>query len=149
MKAFERTTTQGTSTIPAREALAEINHAMMEGKRDVREMEHGGNHTRIAYKDGSTVTFNRIDVADDHFDTKPEPVEGEVADWGGTFSNWEMMHRMFLGETRYGIKLRARCSKGILGDLGVKGNRPLRTKSQILNGKYADHYTFCPRCETK
>ncbi|MFI5990348.1 hypothetical protein ACIBAC_00640 [Streptomyces sp. NPDC051362] len=41
--------------IPTREALAEMNTAMMEGKRDVREMSSSQSTARITYRDGRTV----------------------------------------------------------------------------------------------
>ncbi|QFG13316.1 hypothetical protein SEA_GILGAMESH_124 [Streptomyces phage Gilgamesh] len=37
--------------IPTRDALAEMNHAMMDGKKDVREMSEARGHARIVYKD--------------------------------------------------------------------------------------------------
>ncbi|MEU2969010.1 hypothetical protein ABZ687_29035 [Streptomyces ardesiacus] len=62
-----RTVNGGTPVlIPTRDALAEINHAMMDGKNDVREMSAARGHARIVYKDRErgTVTL-RPATADD------------------------------------------------------------------------------------
>ncbi|MFE1206386.1 hypothetical protein ACFW5V_32385 [Streptomyces sp. NPDC058762] len=52
--------------VPTRDALAEMNHAMMDGKKDVREMSEVRGHARIVYKDRErgTVTL-RPATADD------------------------------------------------------------------------------------
>ncbi|MER6616357.1 hypothetical protein [Streptomyces xantholiticus] len=47
--------------IPTRAALAEINHAMMDGKRDVREMSEGRGNARIVYRDGRTVELRPLE----------------------------------------------------------------------------------------
>ncbi|MFF9901317.1 hypothetical protein [Streptomyces longispororuber] len=44
--------------VSSREALAEINHAMMDGKRDVREMSAARSSARIAYKDPARGTVD-------------------------------------------------------------------------------------------
>ncbi|MFF9525419.1 hypothetical protein ACF1DV_26075 [Streptomyces achromogenes] len=61
-KVYERTENGVTSIISQREGLAEINKAMMEGEREVREM---SSITRtdyaIEYKDGRSVRLVLID----------------------------------------------------------------------------------------
>lgn len=65
MKHFTRTENGTTQHLSARDALAEINHAMMDGKRYVRTMssDGGGSKHAIEYKDGRKVKFARMDGA--------------------------------------------------------------------------------------
>ncbi|MFJ4084969.1 hypothetical protein ACIP2Z_39250 [Streptomyces iakyrus] len=51
--------------LESRDALEEINHAMMDGKRDVREMSEGRGNARIVYRDQrGTVTLRRATAED-------------------------------------------------------------------------------------
>jgi hypothetical protein len=61
-KVYERTENGTTTYVSIREGLAEINHAMMAGKRDVREMSAGRTDANIKYKDGRKVTLTRVDA---------------------------------------------------------------------------------------
>lgn len=73
MKVYERTENGVTTRVSAKDGNAEINHAMMAGKRDVREM---SSITRtdfaIEYKDGRSVRLVRVE----------EPEQGPEA-WTG------------------------------------------------------------------
>lgn len=62
MKVFRRTENGATTHISIREGLAEINRAMMEGKKDVREMYAGSTGARITYKDGRRVMLLKVDA---------------------------------------------------------------------------------------
>ena len=70
MKVYERIENGTTTHVNIREGLAEINHAMMDGRRDVRTM---SSITRtdfaIEYKDGRSVRLVLVDA--------PAPVENE------------------------------------------------------------------------
>jgi hypothetical protein len=61
-KVFKRTENGTTTYVSLREGLAEINHAMMAGKKDVREMFEGSTGARITYKDGRRVMFLKVDA---------------------------------------------------------------------------------------
>ncbi|MFI7415277.1 hypothetical protein ACIBU0_42255 [Streptomyces sp. NPDC049627] len=51
--------------VDSRDALEEINHAMMDGKRDVREMSEGRGNARIVYRDQrGTVELRRATAED-------------------------------------------------------------------------------------
>lgn len=58
---FTRTEAGTTTATDSRTALAEINHAMMAGKRDVRAMSAGSGRYAIEYKDGRVVLFVRVE----------------------------------------------------------------------------------------
>lgn len=57
---FTRTESGTTVNMDSLSALAEINHAMMDGKRDVRTMNAGNGRYTIEYKDGRVVRFVRV-----------------------------------------------------------------------------------------
>lgn len=61
-KVYERTENGTVTHVSVREALAEVNRAMMDGKRDVREMSSGRGQHVIAYKDGRTVRLILVDA---------------------------------------------------------------------------------------
>ncbi|WP_326812151.1 hypothetical protein [Streptomyces scopuliridis] len=62
MKVYERTENDIVTRISVREALAEVNNAMMEGKRQVRTMSSGRGQHSIEYKDGRKVTLIEVDA---------------------------------------------------------------------------------------
>ncbi|MCG8971832.1 hypothetical protein [Streptomyces sp. CL12-4] len=64
--------------IPTRDALAEINHAMMGGKRAVREMSEARGHARIVYKDRDRGTV----------ELRPATTEDKAAAILGTGEKW-------------------------------------------------------------
>jgi hypothetical protein len=61
-KVYKRTENGIVTHISVREALAEVNHAMMDGKRDVRSMSSGRTQHNIEYKDGRTVRLVLVDA---------------------------------------------------------------------------------------
>lgn len=61
-KVFKRTENGATTYVSIREGLDEINHAMMAGKKDVREMFEGSTGARITYKDGRRVLLLKVDT---------------------------------------------------------------------------------------
>lgn len=67
MKVYKRTEDNKTTIVSVREAVAEVNHAMMDGKRDVETMSSGYGRHDITYKDGRHVVMVLVD--------QPEPVE--------------------------------------------------------------------------
>ncbi|MGI5408207.1 hypothetical protein ACQEV9_15570 [Streptomyces chartreusis] len=69
-KVYERTENGVTSTVSQRAGLDEINHAMMAGKRNVREMSAGRTDAQIAYKDGRSVRLTLVDAPAEETDSK-------------------------------------------------------------------------------
>lgn len=61
MMHFTRTENGTTQHLTANVALAEINEAMMTGKRNVRTMSAGSGRYDIEYRDGRKVVFVRVD----------------------------------------------------------------------------------------
>lgn len=59
---YERTENGVTTHVSIREAMAEVNHAMMEGKRDVRQMSSGRTAHWINYRDGREVRMTLVDA---------------------------------------------------------------------------------------
>lgn len=134
MKAYERTENGTTTTITTREALDEVNHAMMDGKHTVRRMSssHGNHH--IEYKDGRTA----------HLVETEAPTE-DAKEWSGTRTHSNHMHR-------FGANGRALCNSRIWPQVWHGQNDQgviLHTRAEIEAGEYAHLYTFCPRCEAK
>lgn len=76
-KVYERTENGTTTRISVSEALAEVNTAMMEGKREVRSMSSGRGGHLIEYKDGRTVRLTEADAP-----VNEEPEQGPRA-WTG------------------------------------------------------------------
>lgn len=60
-KVYERTEDGATTRVTVREALAEVNRAQMESKRDVRRMSSGRTRHDIEYKDGRHVVLVLVD----------------------------------------------------------------------------------------
>lgn len=56
-KVYERTEDGATTRVTVRDALAEVNHSMMNGKREVRTMSSGRGRHDIEYKDGRHVVL--------------------------------------------------------------------------------------------
>ncbi|MEU2426938.1 hypothetical protein ABZ619_39000 [Streptomyces sp. NPDC007851] len=61
-KVYERTEDGTTTHVSIREGLAEVNHAMMDGKSDVRRMSSGHGQHSIDYKDGRTVRLVEVEA---------------------------------------------------------------------------------------
>lgn len=69
MKEYQRTEDGAVTYVSVREAMAELNHAMMEGKRKVFEMSSGRGHHTITYKNGRSVQLVELEK------DEPAPVE--------------------------------------------------------------------------
>lgn len=61
-KIFKRTENGTTTFVSIREGLNEANHAMMDGKRDVKTMSAGSGRYDITYKDGRHVVLIKVDA---------------------------------------------------------------------------------------
>lgn len=61
-KVYERTENGVTTHIPVREAMAEVEHAMMAGRKDVKRMSSGRTQHLIDYKDGRRVSMRLVDA---------------------------------------------------------------------------------------
>lgn len=59
---YERTENGTTETITVKDALAEVNHCMMGGRRSVKTMSSSHGHHRIQYKDGRDVRLVQVAV---------------------------------------------------------------------------------------
>lgn len=77
-KVYKRTENGTTTHVSIREGLAEINHAMMAGKKDVREMFEGSTGARITYKDGRRVMFLKVDAPEPAAEQGPKVWTGEA-----------------------------------------------------------------------
>ncbi|WP_199812427.1 hypothetical protein [Streptomyces sp. NRRL S-337] len=62
MQVYERTENGTTAHVSKGEGLAEINHAMMGGKRNVREMSAARTDANIKYTDGRNVRLVLVDA---------------------------------------------------------------------------------------
>lgn len=60
MSEILRTENGEAKRLPAREAMREIDHAMMSGKRDVDEMYGAGHNWFIRYRGGREVRFTPL-----------------------------------------------------------------------------------------
>jgi hypothetical protein len=140
-KVYERTENGTTTThVSIREGLAEINHAMMAGKQDVREMS-SINRTdyEIEYKDGRKVRLVRVDAP-----TEPSAETDERPDAWTVASHRTLLHRF----TQADKDGRALCNKSFRPYRYGNGY-DFKTKAEQQADKYAHLYTFCPRCEAK
>lgn len=138
MKIYNRTENGVTSQVTVRVALDEVNHAMMEGKREVQTMSSGTGRHSIEYKDGRNVLL---------IETEEAPAT-EPREWHGTHSKFNHLHR-FANDNR------ARCNRRIRANetppVGSKGAWGVfkRTRSEVEADNATGVYTFCPRCEEK
>ncbi|QWQ43074.1 hypothetical protein KME66_20400 [Streptomyces sp. YPW6] len=123
-KIFNRTENGTTTTISIREGLAELNHAMMGGRREVRSMSSGRTQHSIEYKDGRKVTLTLTDA--------PEP-DTEPAEWATAHSGFTA-HRFRDGRALCRKNIRPRSHSLIHGEY--------RTRSWVVNSTF----TLCPRC---
>lgn len=62
MRIYQRTENGTVTYVSVQEAMAEVNHCMMEGKRSVREMSSGRTAHWITYCDGRSVRLNLVDL---------------------------------------------------------------------------------------
>lgn len=131
--------------ITVREALDIANDAMMAGRSQVRRMASGQGRHAILFKNGVAVDLVEIDAADMPADT---PAEEPEEHWS-TVSHATILHRtllhLFTAPDKSG---RAVCNKSYRPWLYGNGYS-FKTRSEHEESKYADMYTFCPRCERK
>ena len=138
-KVYERTENGVTIHVPIREALAEVNHAMMGGRKDVRRMASGRTQHSIEYKDGRLVSMRLVDAP-----------AAEQEEWGTTTVS--LLAHKFHGEA---ADYRAKCNRRIRWyarpQSQTEGPR-LRTRSEIESVLFESGepmYRLCPRCEKK
>ncbi|MFI2212989.1 hypothetical protein [Streptomyces sp. NPDC020141] len=133
---FERTENGITAQISLKEGLAEVNHAMMDGRRQVRTMSSGRTRHAIEYKDGRKVTLALVDTPV----TEPE-------EWGSAATSL-ILHK-FRGE---GSTVRAACNSSIRWHprpLSRTEGPRLQTRAELEAGEYAHLRPFCTRCEKR
>lgn len=76
---YERTENGTVTHVSVREGLDEINHAMMEGKREVRTMSSiSRTDYSIEYKDGRSVRLVRVDAPAEKPEQGPKVWTGEA-----------------------------------------------------------------------
>jgi hypothetical protein len=133
MKIYSRTENGTATQISVKDGLAEINHAMMAGRRDVRTMSSiSRTDYAIEYKDGRKVRLVQVDA--------PETVS-EPEDWASTATGKV--------EHRFGPDGRALCSRRYRAydrPVSETDRRVRRTRSEIESGEYGHLYTFCRTC---
>lgn len=71
MKVYERTEDGTVTRVSIQEGLAEVNHAMMEGKRQVKTMSSQYGRHDITYKDGRHVLLVQVDEPETSAEPKP------------------------------------------------------------------------------
>ncbi|WP_031523106.1 hypothetical protein [Streptomyces sp. NRRL F-5123] len=140
MKVYERTENGVTTRVTVREALAEANTAMMEGRRQVKTMSSQHGRHDIAYKDGRHVLLVMVDV-------EPEPEE-----WGSAAASMLLHKFQGDGPADGSADYRAKCNRGIrwyARPLSQTEGPRLQTRTELEASKYAHLHTFCPRCDAK
>lgn len=162
-KVYVRTEDGQEETVTVRVALKEVNYAMMEGRRYVREMSSQHGLHVIEYKDGRSV---RLELVDDpqivmepktdcdrtHADIRVMAAQmalyadlltpQDTAPWS-TASHRMLLHR-FTEASKDG---RAVCNKGFRPHQYGNGFN-FKTRAEHEADRYAHLYTFCPRCST-
>jgi hypothetical protein len=136
-KVYQRDENGTTTVIPASEALAEANHAMMSGQREVKMMSAGSGRYDITYKDGRHVVLVLVDTPAEQPAVEPE-------DWAST--------RTGNVEHRFGPDGRALCSRRLRAydrPVSETDRRVRRTRSEIESSEFGHLYTFCPNCAAK
>lgn len=136
-----------TRLIDIKDALTEINHAMMDGKDDVEEMSASGSSASILYTDGRRVILRPA--------TAEEIEKRDGKEWSYTHSNFGLWHR-------FNNDLSAFCNKRIrskdAGHISVKDANSGKWISADLIGHdslktlpEAEKFsiTLCPKCFSK
>lgn len=135
-----------TRLIDIKEALEEINYAMMEGADEVAEMSASGSSAKICYEDGRVVILRPA--------TSEEIEERAGKEWCHAASNITLWHR-------FGPDLKALCNRRIRpsksGHVSVKdpetgkwypkdkvGHDDLSIPADIPSG-----VTMCSKCQEK
>lgn len=77
-KVYERNENGSVTTVSVKEAMIEANHAMMDGKREVKAMSAGSGRYDITYKDGRRVVLVPVEVSEE-----PEPDDVNVISYSG------------------------------------------------------------------
>ncbi|MFD8226893.1 hypothetical protein ACFV16_22280 [Streptomyces massasporeus] len=137
VKIYKRTENGVTTDLTVKQAMPEINSAMMEGKHKVREMSSSSRRTVIRYKDGRTVTFVPT-LVDAPAETDERPDAWTLAGPGTLLHNF----------TQADKDGRALCNKSYRPHRFGNGYA-FKTKAEQQSSEYAHLYTFCPRCEAK
>jgi len=136
VKVYERTENGTTTHVSIKDAMAEVNEAMMGPRRNIREMSSGRTGHWITYRDGRKVTLILVDA--------PES-EDEPAPDAWTVASHKMLLHRFTAADETG---RAVCNKSYRPWRYGNGYT-FRTKAEQQAHEYADLYRFCPKCEAK
>lgn len=151
-KVYVRTEDGTSETVTVRVALKEVNYAMMEGRRYVREMSSQHGLHAIEYKDGRSVRLELVDA-----DRTPEALRvmaaqmalyadllspQDTAPWS-VASHRNLLHRF----TEASADGRAVCNKSFRPHRYGNGFN-FKTRAEHEADRYAHLYTFCPRCST-
>lgn len=126
-KIYHRTEDGTETLVTVREALAEVNDAMMgrvSRERSVRTMHSSKGQHHIVYADGRTVTLLEIDA----------PSDMERAEWATTHAG-KVVHRF--DTTTH----RARCSSRYMARQYSRDNG-----YGTLSGYQGGLYRICPKC---
>ena len=134
MAIYQRTENGAMEIVSVKDAMDEVNHAMMDGKRYVREMSSGNGHHSIDYTDGRTVVLVKMD------ESTPE------ATWSKAGLANALLHR-FTGEADPKDR-RALCNKSFRAVRHGDGYS-FKTRAERDAGEYGYLYTYCTRCEEK
>ncbi|MFF6928307.1 hypothetical protein [Streptomyces californicus] len=137
MKVYERTENGTATQVSVKEGLAEINDAMMAGKRGVRTMSSiSRTDYAIEYKDGRSVRLVQVDAPEESADEDSSP-------WA--VASHRMLLHKFTEATENG---RAVCNRSFRPWRYGNGY-DFKTRTEREASQYADLYTFCPRCDAK
>ncbi len=130
MKAYQRIEDGVITQVSIKEALEEVNTAMMEGRKKVKMMSSSHGHHTIEYRDGRKVTLDEIDV--------PEQEE-EAREWSTTNTGFTA-HRF--DTTTH----KALCNKSILSRGHTRIHEGYTTRSWNVETSV---FRICPRCDAK
>lgn len=142
MKVYERTENGTAAHVSRKDGLDEINHAQMDGRREVRTMSSiSRTDYAIEYKDGRKVRLVLVDAPEQA--PEDQPKETALDAWS-VASPGTLLH-LFTAADKTG---RARCNKSYRPWRYGNGYS-FRTKAEHRASEYAHLYKFCPRCEAK
>lgn len=136
-KIYRRVENGAVDFLTVKEALAIVNHAMMGGQSEVREMSSQHGRHMIEYKSGTTVSLVEMDAP-----AEPEATE-DTAPWT-VASRRFLLHKF----TEAGKNGRAVCNKSFRPRSYADGY-DFRTRAEHEASRYAHLYTFCRPCEKK
>lgn len=138
-KIYQRTENGAMEIVSVKDAMTEVNHAMMDGKRYVREMSSGKGHHSIEYTDGRTVVLIEMEEA------APVDEQPEIT-WSTASRSHTLLHR-FTGENDPKDR-RALCNKRLRAWRYGNGYS-FQTRTERDASEYGYLYTYCTRCEGK